>query len=194
MRKNKAFTLIEVMVVLSILALIAILAYNYFGSTMKEAKLKHAATKLLSDMQTLEQAYLLYEAQTGTSPPTGFAPVKTAILDSGILKAWPTPDLSWKGADAGEDPDYRAYNNYDDFPTGAGATNDAAIIARKLTKEVCLKAQELYTDLGGTQAWDYNQANAEPTPYPDKGFWCETWDSDATDDYYLILKIRNEDD
>ncbi len=56
MKNNRAFTLIEVMVVLSILALIAILAYNFFGSTMKEATVSQAATKIYNDLRVISDA------------------------------------------------------------------------------------------------------------------------------------------
>ena len=43
-KKMQGFTLIEVMVVLSILALVAILAYSFFGNTMKSDDMNDATS------------------------------------------------------------------------------------------------------------------------------------------------------
>jgi prepilin-type N-terminal cleavage/methylation domain-containing protein len=89
MKTKNAFTLIEVMVVLSILAIIAILAYNFFGSTMKEAVRKQRVTKIYNDLRTLSNAYEMYEVQEGVPP---FADLATYpdIMTAGLLKAVPT--------------------------------------------------------------------------------------------------------
>lgn len=191
---RRGFTLIEVMVVLSILAMVAVLAYNFFGSTMKEARLSQAATKLSNDLRLLEDAYLLYEAQNGTKATGNNTTVKATLVAANVLKSWPVPDASVKGADASS-VRYEVHEDYDEFPSGAAPNNDAAVTARGLTRDVCLKVQEMHSSLGGTQTWDYNQGHAEATPYPgDQPIWCLTWDTDVSDDYDLILKIRAESD
>jgi prepilin-type N-terminal cleavage/methylation domain-containing protein len=97
MKTKNAFTLIEVMVVLSILAIIAILAYNFFGSTMKEAVRKQRVTKIYNDLRTISNAYAMYEIQNGplrTNFIEGFADVLTA----GLLKAVPPTAVPQNGA------------------------------------------------------------------------------------------------
>jgi prepilin-type N-terminal cleavage/methylation domain-containing protein len=100
MRINRAFTLIEVMVVLSILAIIAILAYNFFGNTMKEARLSADATKIYNDLTAIATAYEKIMMETGSYIiPTG-NPDVTGIsafpefLNEGGLKAIPAPPAS----------------------------------------------------------------------------------------------------
>lgn len=81
---RKAFTLIEVMVVLSILAIIAILAYNFFGGTMKEATLKNNAVKFWRAATILDAATSEYYRKNGSYPAnTG------DLVSAGIIKAVP---------------------------------------------------------------------------------------------------------
>jgi prepilin-type N-terminal cleavage/methylation domain-containing protein len=85
MKNNRAFTLIEVMVVLSILTIIAILAYNFFGSTMKEAAEKQKSVEIYRALNVLADGFDLYYAKNGTE--TTFWP---DLLTDGIIKSNPS--------------------------------------------------------------------------------------------------------
>lgn len=92
MCSKRAFTLIEVMVVLGILAIIAILAYNFFGGTMKEAKQKQQLTKTYNDLRVLADAYDLAFIKSGGYPGVDEFPISTP-LSEGVIKSIPTSDL-----------------------------------------------------------------------------------------------------
>lgn len=105
MRKNKGFTLIEVMVVLSILALIAILAYNFFGSTMKEAQIKQKTTQIFNDLRVVSDACELFYNKTGSWPTDVDG---NDLVNAGIIKAMPSDIWLNIGEDKGgptTDPD-----------------------------------------------------------------------------------------
>lgn len=82
--KTRAFTLIEVMVVLTILALIAILAYNFFGNVARDAKLSANATRLHQILRTTSDALELYHKDYGALP----ADVQD-LVPAGYLKEVP---------------------------------------------------------------------------------------------------------
>lgn len=92
MKKNRGFTLIEVMVVLSILAIIAVLAYGYFGSTMKEAEVKQNVTWAYRGFTQLSQALEMLDAEDPAHPAgSGHSGIGTlaALSSMAYLKAVP---------------------------------------------------------------------------------------------------------
>jgi prepilin-type N-terminal cleavage/methylation domain-containing protein len=155
----RAFTLIEVMVVLSILA---ILAYNFFGSTIKEARLSADASKIYNDLTALAMAYEKIMIETGSYiVPTG-SPDVTMIdaipqfLNEGGLKAIPAPPPS------GEDllstnPWPYAYGILagDEVDLGGPTlTADPALYLTDLDEELCDLYNEKYSEVGlPTPAW-----------------------------------------
>ena len=143
MKNNRAFTLIEVMVVLSILALIAILAYNFFGGTMKEASEKQAITKIFNDMRTLDDAYRLYQVKTGSTPST-----RAVMVSSGVLKSEPNPDSNYITNYIWDYQD----SNYS-LPTTA---LDDAIWGSNIPAAICKSWNEKYCP-GCTEGADANQ-------------------------------------
>lgn len=150
MKKNSAFTLIEVMVVLSILAIIAILAYNFFGSTMKEGKLTQASVQYFEGFRVISDAVEKYYLDTGALPVNA-----AALVSSGTLKALPTPPTGTYG---GGSTDFGYIPGYDDMDS-VGASDDT-IYFDGVNEDVCLEFSKRYgvgPDSGaGTGAiWDY---------------------------------------
>lgn len=155
MKNTRAFTLIEVMVVLSILAIIAILAYNFFGSTMREAAIKQQATNLRKQIQTMENAFLEYVRKTGDIRPSN-PTFDSEVISLGILKEIPKPDLAIKTDPAdsacpianapGGTRGWTLY--YFDFYGGSGEEVMTHIYC--VNDEVCKAYNEMYTTLGAT--------------------------------------------
>lgn len=154
MRRNKGFTLIEVMVVLSILAIIAILAYNFFGSTMKEAKDSQAATKLYNDMRTIADGLDLYVNKNGAYPPDRGD--ESLLVSTGILKSLPTL-VKLPGAPVNDDYEwFPAYDNMD----GIGANDDTLTTYTNMTLDVCAEFNRRYAapPLNDGTVFDYEAA------------------------------------
>lgn len=83
---RRGFTLIEVLVVLTVLALVAALAYTLFDQVTQDAKKKQWATKVHNDLRTLAEGYELYRMKNGTLP----AAVEyrgASLVSAGVLKA-----------------------------------------------------------------------------------------------------------
>lgn len=141
--KRRAFTLIEVMVVLSILAIIAILAYNFFGSTMKEATLKQQATRIYNDLRVLSDATEKYFIDNGSYYAGGSDPALDPLVTSGILKSRPGKMHGgdawwsfWTTADRGGPT--AAADTYLEYGYDGAASID----------ELCRKYNEMFTSLG----------------------------------------------
>lgn len=163
---RRAFTLIEVMVVLSVLAIIAILAYNFFGGTIKEASLKQMAVQLGKDMATIENTYHEYMRITGSEPDLSSdaarATYKQAVVDLGIVRQWPVPHEDWLNpsgtcastrSPGGPLGWFLGYTNY-----AGDATADFAYYMFCLRPDLCAKFNELYTDLGATTNTSHTEA------------------------------------
>ncbi len=93
MKNNRAFTLIEVMVVLSVLAIIAILAYGFFGNIYKEAIDKKVAVEVHKELVAYADAALEYERRTGSLPGAfSISSVNAngiALLGEGVMRTIP---------------------------------------------------------------------------------------------------------
>lgn len=97
---QQAFTLIEVMVVLSILARVAVLAYSYFGSTLREAKLTQRVTQIYETLRVLSDAEETHYMKYGSYAPAGYGAGDwgfAGLVDKGILKT--LPEVNWIWAD-----------------------------------------------------------------------------------------------
>lgn len=174
MKNTRAFTLIEVMVVLSILALIAILAYNFFGGVMKEATLKQQVTKVYNDLRILSDATAKYEMDNGS-----VGAIDTSIgtlVTAGIIKSLPTtPVAILTSGNESEVYDFR--EDYDclgpasiQFENNAGCVQDDAFRLRYVTDEFCKAYNEAYSTFYPTpEIWDYAKSNGEATGFPDGG-------------------------
>jgi prepilin-type N-terminal cleavage/methylation domain-containing protein len=163
MKTTHAFTLIEVMVVLSILAIIAILAYNFFGSTMKQAAVSSQATQIYRDMLAIDTAYNLAAIKTGSHWETAVqvTPITNipTIINDGGLKAVPTPP---QGA---YDPDEYFIWGYEydllgntvfDFG-GPSTAKDLTVALFGVTRDVCLELNTKYSSVGATMLTTYAQ-------------------------------------
>ena len=109
--------------------IIAILAYNFFGGTMKEAKASQEATKYYNDGRVLTDAYDLYELKNPSwnrSLTSGW-PSLADLVSGGYLKAAPT------GANGGS---YTRYMDYMDFG-GPSASNEALVEMEGISDEAC---------------------------------------------------------
>lgn len=179
--KKAAFTLIEVMVVLSILAIIAILAYNFFGSTMKEAKVKQAVTKFQRDLELLTQAVDLYHSKNGTYPSN-----MNALLSDGVLSAEPLqPQFGWSFGG-----DYElVMGGYDDLDMGT-ATEEDVWYTNTTSEDVCKGLNEAWGL--GSVVWNYTGAANSFTGKGDSKGVCTSWWDGAppTDDYYIFYVIN----
>lgn len=167
MQAKKAFTLIEVMVVLSILAIIAILAYNFFGGTMKEAKTSQSVTKIFNDLRNLADANTLYNMKNGEDIVTAGAaslvvtPNATAVskfLGDGGLKAIPTPIQTGSANYSIEAAGYNVIGS----PTAA---NDDVLFFDHPTEDVCLAYNKRYSTVGEA-LWDWDIDGAGYTLLP----------------------------
>lgn len=172
--KKQAFTLIEVMVVLSILSIIAILAYNFFGGTMKEATLKQQVTKLYNDLRVLDDASNEYYRKNGSFPS-----VEADIVTAGIIKALPTPP-SGAGTTA-----YLHNNSYAKYPdhndAGDTSTSDGAWSTNNggISDELCAAFNE-YVGLAKA-VHDDSASETYPAIYS-----CVTWDAVANSGNEII--------
>ena len=63
--KNKAFTLVELLVVITILAIISVVAYQNFGWAVDKA----VSSRKITDVSTIETALQQYKADTNFFPP-----------------------------------------------------------------------------------------------------------------------------
>lgn len=150
MPKKNAFTLIEVMVVLSVLAMVAVLAYNFFGSVIKDAKDTQAAASLANDMKNFEFAYSELVRTNGADPANNT--INSAAVAAGIIKAGIKPDRSiyrptcasaWSAISSGYWSG--AATNY-----AASPAIDYHVSMECIPESVCKKFNELYTTVGAT--------------------------------------------
>jgi len=87
MEKNKAFTLMELLVVMAIITILAGMAVG--GAQM--ARKRGAITKAKAAIAALEAAIDMYELDVGEYPATGNAALTTALTDPS------DPDPEWNG-------------------------------------------------------------------------------------------------
>ena len=162
------FTLIEVMVVLSILALITILAYSFFGNVYTEAVNKQHAVKMFRQLQAINDGYLEYVNRHGVRPTitnnTQSAEFKNQLVTEGILRQVPIPDVAWLTSDTcsiesspgGTDGWVVNYSSY-----GGTAEVEFYSYIYCVSDPVCKAFNNLYTNLG-SNIGDYHH-NVEDT-------------------------------
>lgn len=151
---KKAFTLIEVMVVLTILALVAVLGYSFFGSVYQQAKTEQLAQQLHKDLGAYATAYEQYLGKYGDYPAgsnsitSGNAPW---ILSDGFLR-----DIHRVPA-AATDPAYGAQSYYfsrsivDGF--GKIGYPDIVLYANYVKRDVCIAYNKLFVPALGERYW-----------------------------------------
>ena len=189
MRRNKGFTLIEVMVVLSILAIIAILAYNFFGSTMKEATESKTILKINNDLRVIAEAYEAYEMKTGVpAAAVGVFAFSTLgnldnLVDEGVLKSIPSPSHPRGSADI--------YYGVDRVNTyyGDTAKADTGVEAGYVTNDICEAYNEKYTSLGRV-VYNLETAGWMDGPSPAEGTFC--WGDNSGANFYIVYRIYTD--
>lgn len=180
MRNNRAFTLIEVMVVLSILALIAILAYNFFGNTMKEATIKQAATQYNRAFSTISTALEVYTLDNGGTFPTSKASgsaLAGVLVTGGYIKAMPVVDYD----------DLEWYCTGMEDMGGPTTTEECQIYANTLNKDIC---EQLNESWGLPKAvYDYTAKGDSLAAAGSIGV-CTDWGSGVNgNDYYIFYTV-----
>lgn len=185
---KRAFTLIEVMVVLSILAIIAILAYNFFGSTMKEATLKKNVTKAYNDMRIISDAMDQYSLDNGGSYANN-----ADLVGAGYLKAMPVPDCSIL------DPSYCPYNystyrTYMDFGGPTTGSDVLVVVEGGITDEFCKAFNAEYSEGLGATIWDYCADGSNSMPIQGTDFngtaLCVDFYCGGTDDNEIYMLVN----
>ncbi len=86
MKQQKGFTLIEILVVTTILAVLAVGAFVSFASAGKSARDSRRKT----DLETVRQAMVLYKAETGCYPSGDYGTAVGALVTGGYLSS-PAP-------------------------------------------------------------------------------------------------------
>jgi prepilin-type N-terminal cleavage/methylation domain-containing protein len=82
-KQNQAgFTLLELLIVMSIMGVLSVIAIPKFSNTMS---LAHTA-KIQADMQVLNSSIMLFQAQTGKYPENLTSDMKEYIMDIDHLK------------------------------------------------------------------------------------------------------------
>jgi len=81
---KKGFTLIEILIVISILAVLALIAIPNFMGFDKEARM--SATK--ANLEVLRTSINLYRAKRGSYPPTLESLTTDTYTDAGIIKTY----------------------------------------------------------------------------------------------------------
>lgn len=167
-RSARGFTLIEFMVVLSILALIAVLGYSYFGVLIHEARLSSEATKVHNSLLALVANSQEYIRRNGQ-------PVPGAHLDSydgGMFDYLELKALSSEPADEYQDftggrtaetKDYSFDNNTESMDSANGASTDELFNFAIVTDDLCSKYNEMFAPAVGA-AWKWPTTNPERGP------------------------------
>lgn len=103
--RRRGFTLIEILVVLSLLALVAVLAYGYFGDIYREVRSKQAASKIHRDLTAVSNAINQHlDGRNGIfmANPAHPAHVAAAVgasrailISKGYLKEEPKAKSTW---------------------------------------------------------------------------------------------------
>lgn len=168
------------MVVLSVLAIIAILAYNFFGGTMKEARTKWAATKIYNDMRQIEDALALYHNDNGSYPTLTAEPDYNglqSLVAGGYLKSVPvqlesTVTYALRGFSGS------AVWNAD----GAGSADYILHTATtNITEDICKAINNTYTSVVDIPAPSAASPNVQP-------LICWNYSGDAAN-VYRVSKI-----
>ena len=81
MKQQKGFTLIEILVVTTIIAVLAVGAFVSFASAGKSARDSRRKT----DLETVRQAMVLYKVETGCYPSGDYATAVGALVSGGYL-------------------------------------------------------------------------------------------------------------
>lgn len=160
-KSQNGFTLIEVLVVLSLLALIAILAYNLFGNTMKDASYTAAATQIHKELTSLDAAMDEWSRINDGEAYGAVIPADKILLQDGVIKASPIfPEAAKNSTPPWE---YRYQGIGFGYKTAA---NDLTIRAINVNDATCRKFNELFTPWGNYLPLSGELSTATPPHMP----------------------------
>jgi prepilin-type N-terminal cleavage/methylation domain-containing protein len=75
MKKNKGFTLVELLVTISLIAVLTAIAIVYYGNTQKKAR----DNKRRSDLEQVRAALEMYRSQNGSYPAGSWSDLGSAL-------------------------------------------------------------------------------------------------------------------
>lgn len=170
---KKAFTLIEILVVLSLLALIAILAYNLFGNTMKDAQISRDATLIVKDMQSFSDAFEKYVVDNKAEPAAANLKSHTTMHGSWIedyLRQIPQPPASAETTGCDTTYNYALSMRVWSYPNEATTANDVYVTLQCIDDDTCREINGMYAPSIGNDI--HNSANATTFPLPEEHLYC----------------------
>lgn len=193
---KRAFTLIEVMVVLSILAIIAILAYNFFGSTMKDASLTTEVVKVHNGLRVLADAHQEYIRKNGQDVPGHLDSNDGSMLTYFDVKSLPPePKDNYQDFSGGRTAAHNDYN-YDpanrNMNPAAGSTNDGLFNFAIVTDEFCVAYNARFAPGLGTDMWRYPTTNPEAGPLNSamQVTWCAKYETSNQNYVFWISQLN----
>lgn len=93
-KKEKGFTLIEVIAVILILSILAVIAVPKYVDLVEEAKISAAQSQVAEMKSTLNLAYASLFIRTGLAPTTGLSVLEEAGFDDALAQNVGTaPDI-----------------------------------------------------------------------------------------------------
>lgn len=119
MRNNKGFTLVELMVVITLIAFVVAISVNYTNYDDRAAR--NNASKLIADFTTVEGNVGVYQAEKGIYP--------TGLTDASFVPSYlfvPIPPTSW-------DVSYGTSGYFLAQRTGQAAPNNGYYVCAKTT-------------------------------------------------------------
>jgi prepilin-type N-terminal cleavage/methylation domain-containing protein len=148
------FTLLEVIIALTLLALITAIGFNFFGNPMKTATVTNSAVHIIDNLKVIGDGFDKYYIEH-TEIPSAWEVTRSdedevalnTIIAEGILKARPLPPSNAKKSSY--TGFYKYLITYDDivFPSmGIGETADAdwTVSLTGVTDDVCREVNKRY--------------------------------------------------
>lgn len=140
--KVSGFTIVELLITISVLLLMAGLMFSVFGNPLTKASTDTSIGKITNDLRVLDDGINKY-INDKTAEPSSLA----ALVSEGQLKALPiAPSNAKDSAYVGT----YAYSIETATNITGSATNDIAIKLTGVTTAVCQGINEKYSDIGST--------------------------------------------
>lgn len=141
LKKAAGFTVVELLIVISVLLLIAGLAFGIFGNPLSKATTDSAVAKIVDDMRAVNDGINHYSAANNADPGT-----LAALVTGGQLKALPiAPDNAKDSAFTGT----YVYSLETATDIGGSAANDVSVKLQGVTANVCDGINQKYAGITG---------------------------------------------